>query len=451
MSQTYLSSPEAEVRPKAIPANILPEEDTDLTRDDVKVMALSSLGGALEFYDFVIYVFFARIISELFFGAAASSFVALMESFAVFAIGYLFRPLGGIIFSHFGDKKGRKNMFALCIFLMAVPTFLMGCLPTYAQIGVWAPILLCVMRCMQGMAVGGEIPGACVFVAEHVGKRYKGLSCSALFCGLYLGMLLGSLVATITTKAMPEASLMSWGWRIPFLLGGVLGVVGILLQRHLEETPIFKQMHASEATHSFPIKTVLKNHKKEIAQSMVLTWMLAAVVVVFFLTMPTFLEVNLNYKAGNLLAINSFGILLFSFSVLGFGALSDRVGRRKLFLIMSALLAVVCYPAFTLFQAHETWSTIGAYTLLSVIGGFIGIVPVTLTEMFPARIRFTGFSFGYNLSYAILGGLTPLVCTTLIQVLDNPLAPAFYIIGVCVIAFCTMFFMKETKDINLHH
>jgi len=217
--------------------------DTHATRrlngQDYKTLSLAALGGALEFYDFIIFVFFAAVIGELFFPPDIPEWLRQVQTFAIFAAGYLARPLGGIIMAHFGDKVGRKKMFSLSILLMALPTLAMGALPTYASIGIAAPLLMLLMRVLQGAAIGGEVPGAWVFVAEHVPEKRIGFACGTLTAGLTAGILLGSLVATVLNTTLSPAAMRDHGWRIPFFLGGVFGFLAMYLRRWLHETPVF--------------------------------------------------------------------------------------------------------------------------------------------------------------------------------------------------------------------
>src|SRR5487761_2206691 len=193
----------------------------NLSRNDYRTLGLAALGGTLEFYDFVIFVFFAGAISKLFFPPDMPDWLSQTQTFGIFAAGYLARPLGGIVMAHFGDLLGRKRMFMLSILLMSLPTFAIGFLPTYASIGIWAPIFLLLLRVMQGAAIGGEVPGAWVFVTEHVPARHVGFACGTLTAGLTGGILLGSLVATTVNHSYSPEELLSSGWRVPFIIGGV--------------------------------------------------------------------------------------------------------------------------------------------------------------------------------------------------------------------------------------
>ena len=213
-----------------------------LNTQDYKTLSLSAFGGALEFYDFIIFVFFSKVIGSLFFPADMPIWLSQLQTFGIFAAGYLARPFGGVVMAHFGDLFGRKRMFTFSILLMAVPTLLIGCLPTYAELGYIAPVLLLILRISQGLAVGGEIPGAWTFVAEHVPKDKVGLACGTLTSGLTLGILLGSLVSIMMQSNFNAQEMHDWAWRIPFIVGGIFGFIAMYLRRWLKETPIFLEM-----------------------------------------------------------------------------------------------------------------------------------------------------------------------------------------------------------------
>ena len=248
-----------------------------LGRQDYKTLALSALGGTLEFYDFIIFVYFATVIGNLFFPPGISDWLRQLQTFGIFAAGYLARPLGGIIMAHFGDLIGRKKMFTLSILLMALPTLAMGLLPTYETIGLWAPMALLLLRILQGAAIGGEVPGAWVFVSEHVPARRVGFACGTLTAGLTGGILLGSLITTGINTVFSPAEVAGWAWRIPFLLGGIFGFVAMYLRRWLHETPVFLEMQANKAlAQEVPLKAVLRDHSRAVVLSVIMSWMLSA-------------------------------------------------------------------------------------------------------------------------------------------------------------------------------
>ncbi len=259
-------------------------------RGDIKTLLLAALGGALEFYDFIIFVFFAAVIGKLFFPADMPDWLRQLQTYGIFAAGYLARPVGGIVMAHFGDRVGRKRMFALSVLLMALPTLAIGALPIYAAVGLWAPIALLLLRLLQGAAIGGEIPGAWVFVAEHAPHNRTGLACGSLTAGLTSGILLGSLVAAGINRHYAPDEVAAFAWRLPFLLGGVFGLVAVYLRRWLEETPVFEEMRLRKAlAQELPLKLVLKQHGLAVLRSMLVTWVLTAAIVVVILMTPGFI------------------------------------------------------------------------------------------------------------------------------------------------------------------
>ncbi len=400
-----------------------------LSRAQIKTLTLASLGGALEFYDFVIFVFFATTMGALFFPADMPEWLKLVQTFGIFAAGYLARPLGGVLMAHFGDLSGRKRMFMLSILLMAIPTLLMGLLPTYAQIGVAAPLLLLLLRIAQGAAIGGEAPGAWVFVSEHVSPRHRNLACGALSLGLLAGILLGSLVARAVNATLSEAELLAWGWRLPFLLGGGFGLLALYLRRQLHETPVFAELKQRRALASeVPLKTVLRDHPRAVLIGMGLTWLLTAAVVVIILMMPTFLQ-GMGVSRDAALAGNALAVLAAMAANLVAGALADRFGAGKALALWSALMGVVFFWFYREAQAgaYSQWH----YALAGSVVGLTAMVPAIALSGFPPQVRFSGLSFSYNLAYAIAGGLTPVLLS--LSMKDNPAAPWQYLAAMSVL------------------
>jgi MFS family permease len=427
----------------SVPSSVA-QPSRPLTRNDYKTLSLSALGGALEFYDFIIFVFFAAVVGQLFFPADMPDWLRLMQTFGIFAAGYLARPLGGIVMAHFGDLLGRKKMFTLSIFMMAVPTLIMGLLPTYAQIGMWAPILLLLLRVIQGAAIGGEVPGAWVFVSEHVPARNIGYACGTLTCGLTSGILLGSLVATAINTIYLPTEVIDFAWRIPFLLGGVFGLASVYLRRWLHETPVFAELQQRKALAAeVPLKAVLRDHRGAVVVSMLLTWLLSAGIIVVILMTPTvFLQKMLGFTPSLALQANSVAIVFLSIGCIIAGALADRVGAGKVFTVGSLALGVSSWVMYHSLQSHPDW-LFPLYGLTGLLVGVIGAVPYVMVKAFPPVVRFTGLSFSYNLAYAIFGGLTPMVVTWLLK--DYPMALAYYVAGICVIGFCVGLYLLAKK------
>lgn len=408
---------------------VSPAPGRPLTRSDYKTLSLSALGGALEFYDFIIYVFFATVVGKLFFPPDMPDWLRMLQTFGIFAAGYLARPLGGIIMAHFGDLIGRKRMFTLSILMMAVPTLIMGLLPTYAQIGILAPLLLLAMRMIQGAAIGGEVPGAWVFVAEHVPARYIGYACGTLTCGLTVGILLGSLMATLINSVYTEQEVLDWAWRLPFLLGGVFGLFAVYLRQWLHETPVFTELQQRKAlAEELPLKTVVRDHRAAVAVSMLLTWLLSAGIVVAILMTPTFLQTIYGFGAVTALQANSLAIIMLSIGCIISGALCDRVGAGRVLVVGCSALAVFVWLFYSGLHANPHW-LFPLYALVGLFVGTIGAVPFVMVNSFPPRVRFSGLSFSYNMAYAVFGGLTPVTVSLLVK--WSPLGPAYYLIALC--------------------
>jgi MFS family permease len=354
----------------------------------------------------------------------------LAQAFGIFAAGYLARPLGGIVLAHFGDLLGRKRMFMLSILMMAVPTLLIGLLPTYATAGALAPVLLLALRILQGAAIGGEAPGAWVFVSEHVSPRHRSLACGALSAGLLAGILVGALVAAGLSARLDDAQLLAWGWRVPFLVGGVFGFGALWVRRKLHETPVFAELRERRALAAeLPLKTVLRSHAPEVLLAMLLTWLLTAVVVVAILMMPTFLQQQ-GVPRTTALAANSNAIVFAMLGNLVAGAAADRFGEGRVLAAWSALAGVAFWLLYTL-APQQPGLLFPLYALAGLGVGITAMVPSIAVAAFPAPIRFSGLSFSYNVAYAICGGATPIAVTLAMR--HDPLAPAQYLAAMAVV------------------
>ena len=417
-----------------------------LSRADRRTLALSSLGGALEFYDFVIYVFFAKIIAEQFFPAHLSPFWALLNAYGIFAAGYFFRPLGGVVMAHFGDLLGRKRLFTLSILLMALPTLAIGLLPTYAQIGYAAPLLLLLMRILQGIAIGGEIPAAWTFVSEHVPEKRIGLANGLLTAGLSLGILLGALMSLWISLQFSQQDVHAWAWRIAFLVGGVFGLIALYLRRYLKETPVFQAMQAKQQlAQQLPIKQVLHQHKTAVALGMLLTWFLTACVVVIILAMPNLLG-NFGVSRADAFKMQSLAILMQMLGCLIAGVCADRFGAAKTLAVGSIAVAGLSLLFYHSLGVVDQTTLFVLYMALGLSSGTVGMVAFALVKMFPAPIRFTGISFSYNLSYAIAGGLTLPIVQWLS--LYSPIGAMYYLLLVCGFSLlCAGLYFKNFESV----
>lgn len=420
-----------------------------LTRSDYKTLGLAALGGALEFYDFIIFVFFAPAIGQLFFPHDIPDWLRQLQTFGIFAAGYLARPLGGVIMAHFGDLFGRKRMFTLSVLMMSVPTLLMGLLPTYDTIGILAPVLLLLFRVLQGAAVGGEVPGAWVFVSEHVPSRHIGYACGTLTAGLTAGILLGSLVAAGINSRYSTAEVGAFAWRIPFLLGGVFGLFSVYLRRWLHETPVFAEMKAKKALAAeIPLKAVLRDHGRAVIVSMLLTWMLSAAIVVVILMTPALLQKQFHLTPATTLFANSVATLCLTAGCITAGSLAGWIGAKRVLGIGGIGLAACYYLLFV--QVAADASTLPLYYgIAGFMVGTIGAVPFVMVKSFPAVVRFSGISFSYNVAYAIFGGLTPVIVSLMMK--SNPLAPVVYVATICVLGAIAVQFSKDAKDVKATH
>lgn len=409
----------------------MPSTQPKLTRGDYKTLALSALGGALEFYDFIIFVFFATALGALFFPPDTPEWLRQLQTFGIFAAGYLIRPVGGVVMAHFGDKLGRKRMFTLSIFLMALPTLAMGFLPTYAQIGLAAPLLLLAMRLLQGAAIGGEVPGAWVFVAEHVPQKRMGFACSVLTAGLTLGILLGSLAASAINRIFSPDEIADYAWRIPFVLGGVFGLMAVYLRRHLSETPVFAEMaQKHQLAKELPLKAVVREHKVGVLVSMLVTWVLSAAVVVVILMTPTLLQTQHGFSALEALSANALAIVLASAACVVAGLGADRFGLAAVYSVGGLFMLVTSALFYSQIGQHPEQLML-LYGLAGLGIGVLGAVPLVMVRAFKADVRFSGLSFSYNLAYAICGGFTPILVSVLSRL--SPLGPGLYVAALALV------------------
>lgn len=379
------------------------------TRSDYKTLGLAALGGALEIYDFIIFVFFALTLSQLFFPPEMPEWLRLLQSFGIFATGYLARPLGGILMAHFADRLGRKKVFSLSILMMALPCLLIGIMPTYAQIGYFAPLLLLALRILQGAAVGGEVPSAWVFVAEHAPVGHRGYALGFLQAGLTFGYLIGALTATFLAQAFTPAEILDYAWRYPFLLGGVFGVIGVWLRRWLSETPVFMAMQAQrDAAVELPLRTVLREHRLAMLPAMILTCVLTSAVVVFVVITPTMMQKTFGMTASHTFALSALGIVFLNIGCVLAGLLVDRIGAWRTVMLYSLLLPLGIGVLYTCLIIGGGWIGL-AYAVAGLGCGVVGAVPSVMVSLFPARIRVSGISFTYNIAYAVWASITPLL------------------------------------------
>jgi MFS family permease len=379
-----------------------------LSRADHKTLALAALGGALEIYDFIIFVFFAVTLAKLFFPPDMPEWLRQLQGFGIYLTGYVARPLGGLVMAHYADRLGRKRVFSLSILMMALPCLLIGVMPVYADVGYFAPLGLLVLRILQGVAVGAEVPSAWAFVAEHVPPARRGYALGFLQAGLTFGYLLGALVATALARMLTPEQLLEFGWRLPFVLGGVFGVLGVWLRRWLNETPVFLAMRERQGTAAAsPLDQVLKAHRGALLPAVLLTCVLTTAVVLLVVLTPTLMQERFGFSVADTFTLSCVGIVFLNIGCVLAGALVDRIGPWRALRIYSLLLplgTLALYGSLILKPALVA----PAYALAGLCSGVVGVVPAIMVSLFPPQVRVSGISLTYNLTYAAWASFTTL-------------------------------------------
>jgi len=412
-----------------------------------KILFLSSVGGILEFYDFVVYIVFSQLIAENFF-PNSDKLASLMSAYAIFALGYLVRPVGGIIFSHFGDKYGRKKTFIVSVLMMAIPTFCIGLLPTYQSIGIWASVLLLLLRIAQGISVGGEVPGALTFVSEHIPKRFSGFASGVILASLNLGTLFGFAVYICLLQLLTEQQMAAFGWRVPFLLGGTLGLLSFYLRKQMAETPAFIAMQKMDIKLKVPFLDAVKNYWPQIIQGVSVVISGAVSVNLLFLYMPSYLATVLGYSNNSANISSLIGLFFYSIFMVIAGVLTDKFGCKR-FLLCGALgLIIFSYPLFIGLVSKNMTILVASAILTVFLASFTMTFSSILTNLYPSKIRYTGIAVSYNIAFAFFGGLTAFISTFIIQKTGVVIAPSYYLIFaslLTVIGVVSLIF-TEQKD-----
>ncbi len=407
-----------------------------------------AIGNMLEWYDFAVFGFFAAAIGAQFF-PSDDRLAGLLNTFAVFAVGYLARPLGGLLFGYLGDRIGRKRTLQISIIAMAVPTSLIAVLPTHAEIGLWAPVLLVLLRLAQGFSVGGEFIGSVCYLVEVAPKGKRGLFGSFAVFSTVGGMLLGSAVAAGLNLVLSEAAIAAWGWRLPFLGGILLGIVGWGLRRNLAETPEFEAIVASGRTVRHPELRALRQMPVEILQVGVMVLLLGVGIYTLFIWMPTYLTQVVTPPLPHALLVNTLAMVLMIALMPLAGRLADGLGYKPVLLAAMLVTAVVVYPLFVWVDGGAFIAMVAAMAVFAVASGFLqGATPVAMAAQFPAEIRFSAMAAGYNLSMALFGGTAPLVATWLIRETGDLAAPAWYLAAVALLSAGATLTLKGRRHLE---
>ncbi|MGP3686836.1 glycine betaine/L-proline transporter ProP [Streptomyces sp. IBSNAI002] len=437
---------------------------TDITVTDdravKRAVKAASLGNAMEWFDFGIYSYLAVTLGHVFFPSGDDT-TQLLSSFATFAVAFLVRPLGGMFFGPLGDRLGRKKVLALTMILMAVGTFAIGLIPSHEVIGLWAPALLILFRMLQGFSTGGEYGGASTFIAEYAPDRRRGFFGSFLEFGTLAGYVGAAGLVTALYAVLDDAQMESWGWRVPFLVAGPLGLVGLYLRLRLDETPAFRKLDGGSARATEAADGVETSGKGDLARIFREQWptliLCVCLVGAYNITdymllsyMPTYLSDELGYSETHgllvLIAVMVFLMLLIS----RVGALSDRFGRKPVLMAGMAGFLVLSLPSFLLIRQGGIPAITAGMLLLGLsLLCMLGTMSAALPALFPTQVRYGSLSVGYNLSASVFGGTTPLVITALIGRSGSNLMPAYYAMGAALVGLVAVACMKETARMPL--
>jgi MHS family proline/betaine transporter-like MFS transporter len=385
-----------------------------------RIVLLASFGGTLEFYDFVIFGIFAKDIADALF-PSTSVIVSLMASFAAFATGYLARPVGGIVLSHYGDRYGRRRVFLWSLFVMSAATLGMGLVPPYAQWGVAASLLMVLLRLIQGFCLGGELPGALTYVVETAPGTAP-LVCGVVFACVTMGVAGATGVSLAVRGLLNPTTVARYGWRIAFVLGGLGGAVSFMLRRSLEESPEFARMRALAARQ--PFRELLGSHTMPVLVGCALLAGTSCFTGLFFSHLPAYLAAVLRYDPGRAVFAQTMGVVAHAAAILLVGWASDRVPPRAVLRVGAVLLMIFALPFYRALETHAMNLAL-VLVLAGMSGGLVnGTFAVLLTDLFPTRIRFSGVALAFNVSFTLFSGLSPLLATTLIRATGSAAAPA---------------------------
>jgi metabolite-proton symporter len=416
-----------------------------------KVIVASLVGTSLEWYDFFIYGTAAALVFNQLFFPSFEPLVGTLLAFTTYAVGFVARPLGGLIFGHYGDRIGRKNVLVVTLLLMGIATFAIGLMPTYATIGVWAPILLVALRFLQGLGLGGEWGGAVLMTLESGSANRRGLNASWPQVGVPVGLLMANGILALMSALTDEPAFLRWGWRVPFLLSGVLVLVGLWIRMTIAESPLFREVEESHTKAGAPIMEVLRRYPKQVllAIGARVGVDVAFYTFVLFITtyVATYLKLPRNYALNAVLIAAAVQVLLIPF----FGSLSDRFARRPVYLAGAIGAAVWVFVFFTLLDTGQFWLIVLATVIALVFhAAMYGPQAAFISEMFPTKVRYTGASMGYQLAGIIGGALAPIISVALLDRFDTSIAVSVYAVIMLLVTIVCVLLAPETSKIDLH-
>jgi MFS family permease len=409
-----------------------------MSRGAWRMILLASLGGTLEYYDFVIFGIFAPQIGRAVF-PSEDPLVSLMVTFTTFAIGYLARPLGGLVLGRLGDKFGRRGVFLASIFVTSAATLGIGVVPTYASWGITASIVVVLLRLTQGFCLGGELPGAITYVVESA-PRMAPFVCSVVFGFVTLGVALGTTIALVVSRVLPPTEAALYGWRVAFIIGGLLGLASFWLRRSFEESPEFTELKRLAAASKEPLGELVRTHPSQIFVGIAAQAVTAVFAGLFFAYMPAYLAAVSHYDASTAVFAQTYGVVLHAALIVYVGWLATRYPPYLLLRIGALILALGVYPFYTALSGH-TVNILVLMTMAALAGAFVnGTFAFVTADLFPTRIRFSGVAVVQNISQTAFGGTAPLIATALVRNLQTPAAPALVVIVCAVLTFAASFY-----------
>jgi MHS family proline/betaine transporter-like MFS transporter len=433
------------------PSTTSPSPGPERTSTLRRAIGASAMGNATEWFDYGVYAYAAVYIQQVFFPSQNESTAAL-STLLVFAVSFVLRPIGGIVLGPLGDRLGRQRVLAATILMMAAATFCVGLLPGYATIGIWAPIMLIVLRMIQGFSTGGEYGGAATFMAEYSPDRKRGFFGSFLEFGTLAGFTLGALVVLGTELVVGKEAMGEWGWRIPFLIAGPLGVVGLYLRTKLEDTPVFRELESQNATEETATGTVmdlLRDYKRPLLALGGLVIALNVTNYTLLAYMPTYLEQKIQLSSTASLSLIIVGQLVMMLVIPFSGRLSDRLGRKPMWWVSLGGLFVMAIPMYLL-MAQGFFPALFGFAVLGLLYVLqLSTISATFPAMFPTHVRYGGFAIAYNISTALFGGTAPAANEKLIALTGSDLVPAYYMMAACVIGAIALRFVPETARASI--
>jgi MHS family proline/betaine transporter-like MFS transporter len=421
------------------------EPSTSLLR---RAVGAAAIGNATEWYDYGVYAYVATEIGHNFFPGSYSTLASLL----VYAVSFVLRPLGGLIWGPIGDRIGRNRVMSMTIILMAVGTFLVGVIPSYQSIGFWAPVLLVLLRVVQGFSTGGEYGGAATFMAEYAPDRRRGFWGSFLEFGTLAGFTAGLGITLALRSGLGEAAMTSWGWRIPFLVGLPLGMIGLYLRTRMEDTPVFRELQEKQQVESHArqaLKDLFKQYWRPILRLFGLVIALNVANYTLLAYMPTYMQTQAGLSATSTDILLIIGQLIMMALIWLAGSLSDRIGRKACWWISLVGLFIVAAPCFWLIGQGFAWGVVG-FTIMGVIYLLqLGTISATFPAMFPAHVRYAGMAIGYNVATAAFGGTAAPINDALVAATGNKLMPAFYMMAAMVVGMIALARVPETRRCSI--